>query len=287
MMSDLSLIVMAAGLGSRYGGLKQLDKFGPQGQTMVDYAVQNAIALGFNQVVFIIRKSFYEDFKDTVGSYYVDKIKVDYAFQELENIPSGFEFNKEREKPWGTGHAVLSAKPYIKGNFAVVNADDYYGKQAFNLLVEHFHNYPNNYCNIVYPIQNTLSAFGGVSRGVCENEKGVLKKIREVHNIKKSDDVYTSDDSIMKIDNQTLVSMNFWGFNRDLFKYLEIDFMKFCKEGNLDKLKSEFLLPEVVDRLILENHKIVNVAVCNELWYGVTYQKDCQYVREQLAKLEQ
>ena len=286
MLPNLSLVIMAAGMGSRYGGLKQLDSFGKQGQTMMDYAIKDALDVGFNHLVFIIRKSFYQDFKKIIGRKYEGKVAVDYAFQELENIPDGYKFDKKREKPWGTGHAVLSAKKYVHNNFAIVNADDYYGEEAFKLLKENLVDNNDFYCNVAYPVINTLSDFGGVSRGVCLSRDGVLVKIQEVHNIKKKDDLYYSD-SNLALDDASIVSMNCWGFNVDLFDYLERSFFDFCNLGNLSKLQSEFLLPEVIDRLVGSGEKKVKVLICNERWYGITYQEDRQYVCEQLKKLEQ
>ena len=273
-----TLVVLAAGMGSRYGGLKQLDPVGPSGEFILDYSVFDAIKAGFGKVIFIIRHDIDEIFKEKIGSRYAGKIKVEYAYQELNKLPAGFKVPEGRQKPWGTGHALLMVKDLCKEPFAVLNADDFYGRSSFQLLADHFKKYAgeqNVYGIPAYLVKNTLSEHGAVSRGVCSVVNGELTDVVERTHIEKNNDqiFFVDNGAKTNISSDTLVSMNMWGINPNFFAYLEGLFLDFLKvKGN--ELKSEFFLPSAVDALIRQKKVSVKVYESKEVWFGVTYPED-------------
>lgn len=270
-MNNVSLVIMAAGLGSRYkNGIKQLQKIGPNGETIMDYSINDAIEAGFNEVVFILRKDIFEEFKTVIGNRISEKIKTRYVFQEIEKIDEKY-LNNERTKPWGTGHAILMLEN-MDNPFVVINADDYYGKEGFKSLYQFLVNEDNdsyNYGMAGFILKNTLSDNGGVSRGVCKVTDGYLSDIVETHDIS-----YQSD-----IDMNSVVSMNMWGFTPTLLNELKVRFNKFLEENSND-LKKEFLLPMVVDDLIKEGIASVKVLPSYDKWYGITFSEDLDNVKK-------
>lgn len=273
-----TLVVLAAGMGSRYGGLKQLDPVGPSGEFILDYSVFDAIKAGFGKVIFIIRKDIEEIFKEKIGSRYTGKIQVEYAYQELDKLPTGFSVPSGRQKPWGTGHAVLMVKDLCKEPFAVLNADDFYGRSSFQILADHFKKYKNQeniYGIPAYIVGNTLSENGSVSRGVCSAINGELTDVVERTHIEKIDGkiVFVENGQKSELKPDTLVSMNMWGITPGFFNYLEVLFLEFLKvKGN--ELKSEFFLPSAIDSLIRQKKVVVKVYESKEVWFGVTYPED-------------
>ena len=281
-MNNLSLLVMAAGMGSRYGGLKQLDSFGPNNETIIDYSVYDAIESGFEKIVFIIREEFSEDFKTKISDKFKDKIDVEHVYQSLDQVPKSFSVSNIRKKPWGTGHAILSAKNAISGPFLAINGDDFYGRQSFQVASNFYQNEENKFCMVSFKLENTLSEFGGVSRGVCDSFNRQLVSVEETHNIEKKDGEIISNEKIFHGDE--LVSMNMWGFGIQVFGYLEERFKHFLNEyGNEEK--SEFLIPGVVSDLIKEGIESVDVLTSNEKWFGVTFPEDKKNVSESILKL--
>lgn len=273
-----TLVVLAAGMGSRYGGLKQLDPVGPAGEFILDYSVFDAIKAGFAKVIFIIRKDIEQLFKEKIGSRYEGKIKVDYAYQELDKLPAGFKVPGGRQKPWGTGHATLMVKDICKEPFTVLNADDFYGRSSFQLMADHFKNFKNEtnvYGIPAYLVGNTLSEYGSVSRGVCTVAGGELKDIVErVHIEKKLNQIFfVENNTKTPLEPTTLVSMNMWGINPNFFEYLEELFIEFLKLKGTE-LKSEFYLPSAIDALIRKQKISVKVYESKEKWVGVTYPED-------------
>lgn len=273
-----TLVVLAAGMGSRYGGLKQLDPVGPSGEFILDYSVFDAIKAGFGKVIFIIRKDIEEIFKEKIGSRYTGKIKVEYAYQELDKLPSGFHVPIGRQKPWGTGHAVLMVKDLCKEPFAVLNADDFYGRSSFQILADHFKKY-NNEENVygipAYIVGNTLSENGSVSRGVCSAVNGELTDVVERTHIEKIDGriIFVENGNKSELKPDTLVSMNMWGITPGFFNNLEGLFLEFLKAKG-HELKSEFFLPSAIDALIRQQKVVVKVYESKEIWFGVTYPED-------------
>lgn len=282
-MQNISLLIMAAGMGSRYGGLKQLDAVGPNGETIIDYSVYDAIEARFAKVVFIIRKDFEDQFKAQITDNYAGKIEVEFAFQDVYDLPSGFTCPVGREKPWGTGQAILSASNLIDGPFAAINADDFYGRESYQKLANYYRNGKQTISMVVYRLDNTLSSFGGVTRGVCEVSKENLVSVVETGNIKKTDSGVTSDGEV-ELDGSEPVSVNMWGFTPNLFGHLREMFVEFLeKEGT--KLKSEFLIPTVINNLIQLGREKVHVLGSDSSWFGVTYREDKAYVTREIQKL--
>ena len=282
-MKNLTLLVMAAGMGSRYGGLKQLDPVGPNGETIIDYSVSDAIKAGFNKVVFIIRKEFEIEFKGKITNKYKEKIEVIFAFQYLNNLPKKFKCPKERIKPWGTGHAILSAKELINEPFVVINGDDYYGFESFKVIADFYNSDSNKFSMVAFKLDNTLSKFGSVSRGLCEVKEGILNSVIETEKLQKSGDFITSNREIQLSGNEP-VSMNMWGFTPTLFEYLDEMIITFLnKYGN--ELKSEFLIPFVVNELINSKKESLSVLNSNSSWFGVTYKEDKPFVINEIKRL--
>lgn len=278
-----TLVVMAAGMGSRFGGLKQAEPVGKNGEAIVDYSVYDAVAAGFDKVVFVIKHSIEKEFKELVGNRISKKVETHYAFQEMENLPGGFVCPETREKPWGTGQAILACKDLVNEPFAIINADDYYGKTAFKVMYEELKRQTGDYCMVGFQVQNTLTDNGYVSRGICEAENGYLTDIIEVAKIK--DCQYENENGeIVKLDPEHLVSMNMWGLTPDIFDYLEKDFVEFLKE-NINEPKKEFFIPLEIGRLVKDGVKKVVVLSTPDRWYGVTYKEDKQSVVDAIAKM--
>ena len=282
-MSDITLLIMAAGMGSRYGGLKQLDSVGPNQETIIDYSVYDAIRAGFGKVVFVIRKEFYKEFKSLITDKYLGKIKVEFAFQELENLPADFSCPEERKKPWGTGHAILSAKDIIQEPFVAINGDDFYGLESFKVVADYYQNGGSEFSMVAFQLDNTLSDFGSVTRGLCTLKGNKLDTVIETGGLIMSEKGMTSDRNI-HLNGKEPVSMNVWGFTPDLFGYLESMFIQFLKEEG-DALKSEYLIPSVVNNLIQTDKKSVHILHSSAKWFGVTYKEDKSYVMEEIKKL--
>jgi hypothetical protein len=275
-----TLFVLAAGMGSRYGGLKQLDGLGPNGETIMDYSIYDAIKAGFGKIVFVIRGSFENDFKAVVINKFKDLIDTDIVFQEISKVPEGCTYNPEREKPWGTNHAVLMGKDAIKEPFAVINADDFYGQESFAILADFLRSVEgkkNEYCMVGYRVGNTLSESGAVSRGVCVvDENQLLQNVVErTHIEEKSGTIIYVDENgkEVAIAANTPVSMNMWGFTPDYFDY-SLEFFKEFLAENGDKLKSEFYIPLAVNNLIVEGKATCKVLDTPSKWFGVTYAED-------------
>lgn len=293
-MKKTTLVIMAAGMGSRYGGVKQLDPVGPSGEIIMDYSVYDAIEAGFSKVVFIIRKDLEEDFKEVIGNRISQHIEVEYCFQELEDLPGGYSVPEGRTKPWGTGQAILAAKEVVDGPFAVINADDYYGKEAFVKIHDYLvslgeSNGKYQFCMAGFILGNTLSDNGTVTRGICEVDKNdILLDIKETGDLIQVDD-HVEGKNLMSQKEVTLpinsvVSMNMWGFTTELFEELEIGFKDFLSKFGQEK-KSEYLLPEVVGDLIEKNKAEVKVLRTNDKWFGVTYKEDKENVVKSFNEL--
>jgi NDP-sugar pyrophosphorylase family protein len=279
---DTTLLVLAAGMGSRYGGIKQLDRLGPSGETIMDYSIYDAIRAGFNKVVFVIRQDFAEDFREIFIDKLKGKIEVAVAFQSLDKIPAGFDIHPERSKPWGTAHAMLMAKDLIMEPFAVINADDFYGKEAYasvaKYLQEHSTPGSHNYAMCGYKLENTLSDYGSVSRGICKlDAEGYLESVEEHTKIEKNADgviiSHLDNGNTVTLPADSLVSMNMWGFNPTIFDIIEEDFKTFLKTGGME-LKTEIYTPKVVDDLIQKGKGRVKMLESNAKWFGVTYAED-------------
>ena len=284
-MKNITLLVMAAGMGSRYGGLKQLDAVGPGGETIIDYSVYDAIRAGFNKVVFIIRKDFEQEFTSQITDKYAGKIQVEFAFQDLHDLPDGFTCPEGREKPWGTGHAILTAADLIHEPFVAINGDDFYGLESFEVVAKYYQSGRSTFSMVAFQLGKTLSEFGGVTRGLCTVKDGLLDTVIETGELRQSDHGISSDRDI-ELDGNEPVSMNVWGFTPDLFDYLQSMFVDFLeKEGN--EMKSEYLIPYVVNDLIRSGQEKVHVLRSNAAWFGVTYKKDRTFVLGEIQKLIQ
>lgn len=291
-MLETSLVIMAAGIGSRFGGIKQLEPVGPSGEIIMDYSIYDAIEAGFNKVVFIIRKDLEKDFRDIIGNRIEKLVKVEYVFQELEELPIGFTKPEGRTKPWGTGQAVLCCKDVVKEPFAVINADDYYGKEALGKIYQFLNTLSykkNQYCMAGFILGNTLSDNGSVTRGICKVDKsGILKDIVETSGIVAEGDCAVAKNSVgenITISLDSVVSMNMWGFKPELFKALEEGFVRFLSGIKENELKKEYLLPEVVGDLIKNNTAEVSVLNTSDRWFGVTYKEDKEVVVESFQAL--
>lgn len=289
-MQDITLVVMAAGIGSRFGGgIKQLAPVGPNGEIIIDYSIYDALEAGFNKVVFIIRKDIEEEFRKVIGSRMEKKCKVEYVFQEIDKLPEGFTVPEGRTKPWGTGQAVLACKGTVNEPFVVINADDYYGKEAFVKIHDYLAEHANDkyhYCMAGFILKNTLSENGGVTRGVCKvNEEGCLVDVQETSDIVKTPDGAAIAGSERPVDAESKVSMNMWGLTPEFIEILEDGFVEFLKNIGDDFQKAEYLLPVIIDKLVKGNRASVTVLETPDKWFGVTYAEDKQYVADSFKKL--
>ncbi len=285
-----TLLILAAGMGSRYGGLKQIDPFGPNGETIIEYSVFDAIRAGFGKVVFVIRESFANEFKAKFDDKLKDKIKTEYVYQEINKLPHGYNCPEDRVKPWGTGHAILMAKDVIKEPFAAINADDFYGKEAFSVMANFLSTdcNENKYSMVGYPLKNTLSDFGSVSRGICQtDDNNNLTVITERHEIRQEANGIVCDDgsgNLLHIDDNNPTSMNYWGFHPSLFNKLEKQFTDFL-DTSINTPKSEFYIPTVVFNSIKSGEVTTKVLHANSPWFGVTFPDDKPYVVKQIKDL--
>lgn len=286
-----TLLVLSAGIGSRYGGLKQLDPVGPSGEIIIDYSIYDAIRAGFGKVVFVIRKDIEKDFKYFIGKKYQNKIDIEYAFQEIDKLPAGFKVPDDRKKPWGTGHAILISKNQIKESFAVINADDFYGKSGYKLIADYLvknEGHAKNYCMAGFTLGKTLSEFGSVSRGVCSTDRGgFLENVVERTKIEKqSEEIHYVDEAGIShlLTGEEIVSMNMWGFSVAIFTHLEKMFTEFL-EKNISNPKAEFFIPSVVNALIEEKKANVKVLESSDSWFGITYREDKNFVVRKIREL--
>ncbi|PCI06300.1 MAG: nucleotide-diphospho-sugar transferase [Flavobacteriaceae bacterium] len=286
-----TLVILAAGIGSRYGGLKQLDSFTPEGDTILDFSIYDALQAGFGKFVFIIRKNIEKEFKAVFDKKLEGRAEVAYVFQETENIPEKFKPNK-REKPWGTGHAMLMAKEVVNENFAIINADDFYGREAFEIMAKSLQEIPQDsteFNMIAYQLKNTISEHGFVSRGECVvNKDGLLTDVTERTHIEKINHKLVRKDSkgnFVPIDENAIVSMNFWGFTAKCFDYAEMLFETFL-EKNHNQAKAEFFIPLIVNEMIKEKKASVRVLKSSSLWFGVTYKEDKVVVQSAIETLK-
>lgn len=293
-MKKTALVIMAAGIGSRFGkGIKQLTPVGPNGEIIMDYSIYDALEAGFNKIVFIIRRDLEEEFRQIIGKRIEKVAEVAYVFQELDDLPDGFHKPEERTKPWGTGQAVLAAKKVLDEPFAVVNADDYYGKEAYDkvhdyLVEEHPAADRLHICMAGFRLGNTLSDNGSVTRGVCHIEDGQLTGVTETHDIFKTEtgaEARGEDGSVEKLDVKCLVSMNMWGLTPEFMEILETGFVEFLQNIKPGDIKKEYLLPELIDRLIKSGRVQVDVLESRDEWFGVTYQEDKATVAEAFIRL--
>ena len=282
-MNNITLLIMAAGMGSRYGGLKQLDAIGPSGETIIDYSVYDAIKAGFTKVVFIIRKDFEQEFKLKITDKYEGQIQVEFAFQDLNDLPDEFTCPEGREKPWGTGHAILSARDIINEPFVAINGDDFYGRESFKVVADYYRKGANSFSMVAFKLDKTLSSFGGVTRGLCTVNDEKLNTVIETADLQKTDYGVSSNRDI-ELDGSEPVSMNVWGFTPILFKYLEEKFVEFLSENGTE-MKSEYLIPSVVNELIQSGQETVHVLRSGATWFGVTYKEDKPYVEGEIEKL--
>lgn len=285
-----TLFILAAGMGSRYGGLKQLDGVGPSGETIMDYSVYDALRAGFGKIVFVIRKDFEQEFRDKIISKYEGHVPVEVVFQDINDLPEGFKPNPERTKPWGTNHAVIMGKDVIKEPFAVINADDYYGRESFQILGDFLRSVEgkqNCYCMVGFNIENTLSENGGVSRGLCQvDAEGNLTGVTECHGIERKEGklIQVVAGEEVPFPEDANVSMNMWGFTPDYFDYSVKSFVNFLNE-NGNELKSEFYIPTVVNELINDGTITLKVLGTGSKWFGVTYAADRPATVAQFEKL--
>lgn len=283
-----TLLVMAAGMGSRYGGLKQIDPVGPSGETLMDYSIYDAMRAGFGKLVFVIRKDIEQAFREKVGARFERRIAVEYVFQELEDLPAGFSVPDGRTKPWGTTQAVLAAENAIGEPFAVINADDFYGAESYRVLGGHLQSGSEDYAMVGFVLRNTLSDFGSVARGVCRvSADGYLEKIEELTNIERDGDGAKNtapDGTVRKLSGEEPVSMNYWGFTPRIFPQLREVFHRFLERSGTD-LKAESYVPTAVGELISRDEARVKVLRSRDPWFGVTYREDRPRVVESIRRL--
>ncbi len=289
----MTLVILAAGVGSRYGGLKQLDAVGPFEQSILDYSVYDALKAGFNKLVFVIRKDIEGPCREFISERYKSRVDCELVFQELDALPQGFAVPEARVKPWGTGHAVLTAQDAVSEGFCVINADDFYGRDAFVKIAEFLKNVntcaaPHEFAMTAFQLKNTLSAHGSVSRGVCKvDSNGKLMSVTERTSIRQTDGVIAYEDSDGQrrpLTGTEAVSLNFWGFTPDFFKHLRNQFKEFLETSGAE-LKTEFFLPSAVDRLIREQKATVTVLESSQRWVGVTYKEDKAHVMSHIRAL--
>jgi dTDP-glucose pyrophosphorylase len=287
-----TLLILAAGIGSRYGSLKQLDQIGPSGETIVDYSIYDAIRAGFGKVVFVIKENIAAEFREVFDKKLNGQIEVDYAFQEIDKVPEGIVYSKERQKPWGTGHAVLMAADKINEPFAVINADDFYGRSSYQALADYYKAEValkgNIYCMVGYELGKTLSEHGTVSRGVCKADGcGFLQEVTERTKIQRDAKgiAYLGEEGeSFYLDERTTVSMNFWGFTPSFFNYLEKGFSEFIR-SNADSPKAEFYIPTVINSMIRQKEAMVKILGSRDQWFGMTYREDREMVVSKISGL--
>lgn len=295
-MIEPTLVVLAAGMGSRYGGLKQIDPVGPNGEVILEFSIYDAIKAGFGKVVFVIKEDKKEIFHERIGSKVEKLIKVEYVFQKLEDLPEGFKVPEGRVKPWGTAHAVFSCRNAVNTPFAVINADDFYGYSTFKIIRDFLvsHEDSNNICNygmVGFILENTLTENGSVARGICSvDNDGYLMEVHERTQIKSFNDVamYTEDNKTwIELPKGSIVSMNIWGFTPNIFSHLQTEFCKFLEQSKVAPIKTEFFLSGFVHDLIQQGQTKVKVLSTKEQWYGVTYQEDKPAVKEAIGNMIQ
>jgi len=285
-----TLLVLAAGMGSRYGGNKQLDEVGPSGETIIDYSIFDAIRAGFGKIVFVIRRDIEDQVKERFVEKLSDKIEVDYVFQEITNLPEGVKVSPERSKPWGTSHAILVTESKIKEPFGVINADDFYGAESFKILRDFLvnDNNPNNYCIVGYKLGNTLSDHGHVNRGVCQvDENGFLANIVETRQIEKTKGGARApgpDGNYQYFTGNEIASMNLWGFKPSCYGFLRKEFRSFIDKNGMD-LKSELDIPTSVDKFVKSGEITIKILMSSERWFGVTYREDKPFVVDSIRKM--
>lgn len=287
---NLTLLIMAAGMGSRFGGLKQIEPIGPNGEFIIDYSIYDAIQAGFNKVVFIIKRENYDIFKETVGMRVEDKIKVEYVFQDLDDLPDGYTKPEERVKPWGTARAILAARNSINESFAVINSDDFYGRDAYNVISKFLREEQeeNTYGLVGYQVKNTLTENGSVKRGVCKLDGEYLDRLIESTIIEENGIITASPldgSSSFIVDNDSCVSMNMLGFNANLFPYLSEEFPIFLDENKDNILKCEYLIPDVLTMATKDGYAKTKVLPTTAKWEGVTYKEDKENVVKAIQKL--
>lgn len=289
-MKEIALVIMAAGIGSRYGaGIKQLQKVGPKGEIIIDYSIHDALEAGFSKIVFIIRRDIEKEFREVIGSRIEKICDVEYVFQDKNDLPEGFTCPEDRTKPWGTGQAVLACRGIVNVPFAVINADDYYGKEAFVKMYQYLDSHydtKNAYCMAGFQLSNTLSENGTVTRGICKmDDNNLLIKIKETHEImKQADGSYTSQEDA-DLSDDTLVSMNMWGVTPEYIDILQKEFVKFLSHITPGDLKAEFLLPTIMGDLLAEEEVSVQVLSTSDRWFGVTYIEDKDSVVDAFRQL--
>jgi len=287
-MTKPTLMILAAGMGSRYGGLKQLDQMGPNGETIMDFSVYDAMRAGFGKVVFIIRKDFEEAFKERFISRISGGIETDYVFQDMNDLPGNYSAPEGRTKPWGTNHAVWAARNAVNGPFAVINADDFYGADAFKVMASYLQKLENSsseYCMVGYPVVNTLSEYGTVNRGVCEvDNKNHLVSVTEREAIGWQGEQIISNEDGQIVNKNAQVSMNMWGFSPYYFEQTEADFIEFLEESGAE-MKSEFYIPSTVTNLIQSGNATVEVLDTTAQWFGVTYKEDKEQTMKRISEM--
>ena len=287
-MNKPTLLILAAGMGSRYGGLKQIDPVGPAGETIIDYSIYDALRAGFGKLVFVIRKDIEQQFREIIGARFEKRVAVEYVFQELDKLPPGFSLPAGRTKPWGTTHAILMAENVVKEPFAAINADDFYGQQAYKLLANYLTSGSSDYAMVGFILKNTLSDFGSVARGVSRTDAAdYLTSVVEMMKIERDGAAAKNTDAEGKITRLTgdeAVSMNFWGFTPALFPQLKTKFTEFLKKSG-GELKSECYIPSTVNDLVIAGQAKVKVLRTHDSWFGVTYREDRPMVVESIRKL--
>lgn len=295
-MSGPALIVMAAGIGSRYGGLKQIEPYGPNGEIILDYSIYDARRSGFGKIIFVISREIESVFRKRIDQTIGRFCETAYVYQELDNLPSRFKVPTDRVKPWGTGHAVLSCKHVVETSFAVINADDFYGRTAFESLAAYLkktkgEDLPYNFCMVGYQLNNTLTEHGYVSRGICTvNPQGHLEEVRERTHIQKFDSqikYLENDNKWVEIPEDSVTSMNIWGFIPPIFEELDGRFVQFLADNQDRQSTAEFFLPEVINDMLREKRVLVKVLSTHERWFGVTYREDADEVKSALQSMVQ
>ena len=288
----MTLVIMAAGMGSRFGGLKQIEPVGPNGEFIIDYSIFDAIKTGFDKVVFIIKEENYDIFKETIGKRIEGKIKVEYVFQKNDSFLGNYKYPEGRKKPWGTAHAILCCKDKVDENFAIINADDFYGRESYQVISKFLKENHDSatYAMVGYKIKNTISNNGSVKRGICEEKDGNLVKIIESSITNESGKIVASPldgSESFEVEDDAVTSMNMFGFTKEIFGYLETRFQEFLDKNKDDLSSCEYLIPAVVFDLIKEGKAKVNVLKTNAKWLGITYKEDKEKVMEEINKLHE